>query len=347
MKGPVTLITMLIALTAGAFLFAAKPEERMAIDRSPRSLDVAVVVYDGMEILDFAGPAEVFAAAGLRVYTVSENDTPILSQGFVRIKPEFTIANAPAPDILVIPGGSASRVTGSKPFMSWIRESSDDAEIILTVCTGAFVLAEMKVLDGLEATTWHGQIENFRRAVPRTVVHENTRFVDNGKWVTTAGVSAGIDGSLHVVSKLFGEDAARSTARYMEYDKWVPTAGRIVPSDINQRYERLAQQRKAARLSEATPASVSGGVQTVEIMVTEDGYRPSTVTLKRGVPARLVFERKTTSECLDEVEAPALGLKRSRLADSGTTSFELTPEKEGSYALTCGMSMFRATVIVQ
>lgn len=105
--------------------------------------------------------------------------------------------------------------------MSWIKETSTQSEITLTVCTGAFTLAQQGILDGLRATTHYSAIDRLRRTSSRIQVLENVRFVDNGQIVTTAGISAGIDGSLHVVSRLCGEESAKATAHYMEYD-WSP-----------------------------------------------------------------------------------------------------------------------------
>ena len=86
------------------------------------------------------------------------------------------------------------------------------------------------ILDGLTATTFHSSIDGLRKALPSTKVLSNVRFVDNGRVITTAGISAGIDGALHLVTKLKGEDLAKQTASYMEYDKWVPGQGLILNS---------------------------------------------------------------------------------------------------------------------
>jgi transcriptional regulator GlxA family with amidase domain len=197
-------------------------DEKKAEDKSATSRrNVAIVIFNQMELLDFAGPAEVFAAANggsaYKVYTVAETDRPIKSQGFVTITPQYTIDNCPRPDILIIPGGNASSVTKSQKMVDWVKNISRDAECVLSVCTGAFVLAKAGLLDGLEATTHHGAISNLRRNFPQVKVRTDVRVVDNGKILTAAGVSAGIDGALHVVSKLRGEKVARKTAEYMEY----------------------------------------------------------------------------------------------------------------------------------
>jgi transcriptional regulator GlxA family with amidase domain len=201
---------------------------------APAQVNVAIVVQNGMELLDFAGPGEVFAAAGssearpFRVFTVSATKAAVTSQGFADIVPDYTIDNAPKVDILVIPGGGHSNLINDPRMMAWIGRTVGSARYTLSVCTGALVLAAGGFLDGKEATTWFGAIDRLRTAAPRTIVHEKTRFVDNGTIITTAGISAGIDGSLHLVSRLLGAEAAEGVARYMEYDNWKPDAGLIV-----------------------------------------------------------------------------------------------------------------------
>jgi transcriptional regulator GlxA family with amidase domain len=201
---------------------------------APPPLNVAIVVQNGMELLDFAGPGEVFAAAGssdarpFRVFTVSASKEAITSQGFADIIPDYTIDNSPRVDILVISGGGHSKLIDDPRMMAWIGRTVGSAQYTLSVCTGALVLAAGGFLDGKEATTWFGAIDRLRTAAPRTIVHEKTRFVDNGTIITTAGISAGIDGSLHLVSRLLGAEAAEGVARYMEYDNWKPNAGLIV-----------------------------------------------------------------------------------------------------------------------
>lgn len=194
---------------------------------------VAIFIYEGVEILDFSGPSEVFASAGtddasFQVFTVAATKDPILSQGFIKIQPEYSIEDCPVPDIIVLPGGSSGASANNPRVINWIKSHSAKLDGILTVCTGAFILEKTGLLEGKKATTWHGAIGRFREAAPKTEVLENVRWVDNGQIVTTAGVSAGIDGALHVVEKLLGREAAKETAHYMEYDKWKPEDGIIV-----------------------------------------------------------------------------------------------------------------------
>lgn len=193
--------------------------------------NVAIVLYSGVEILDFAGPTEVFAAASgfgrngeeraFNVYTVSRTKAPIVSQGIVDIIPDYSIDDAPKPDIIVLPGGGAESVIKDAVWLEWVRKSAAEGEHVLTVCTGAFIAGKIGMLDGAEATTWYNAIPGLTKEFPNAKVIPGRRFIDNGKLITTAGVSAGIDGSLHLVARLLGRYVADRTAEYMEY-KWSP-----------------------------------------------------------------------------------------------------------------------------
>lgn len=191
--------------------------------------NVAVFVHEGVELLDFAGPGEVFAAAranadggrAFNVYTVAASPEMITSQRFLSIKPQYTFENAPRPDIVVLPGGNTGIPLQNPKVIEWVKATSQDAEVMMSVCTGAFLLARAGLLDGKEVTTHWSAIEGLRREAAKATVLENRRFLDNGRIITTAGVSAGIDGALHVVDRLLGRDAASRTARYMEY-LWTP-----------------------------------------------------------------------------------------------------------------------------
>jgi putative intracellular protease/amidase len=184
-----------------------------------------------VELLDFAGPGEVFQAANgpgasrarpaFRAYTVAASTAPLTSQTFVKIVPDTTWDDAPKPDLIVIPGGNSGSVTGDPKFMAWLSKNSPSAEVTMTVCTGAFALAKTGRLDGVDATTWYGAIEALKTAAPKTHVVDGRRFVDNDAVITTAGVSAGIDGALHTVARLLGRAVADGNARYMDY-RWTP-----------------------------------------------------------------------------------------------------------------------------
>lgn len=182
---------------------------------------VAILIYEGADLLDVAGPGEVFTLAGggrsFEVFTVAARAEPVRGAGGVALAPRYTLADAPRADILVLPGGATREVADDPAAVAWVRKAAGEAEITLSVCTGALILARAGLLDGLEATTHHGSLEELRRAAPGAKVVEVRRFVDNGKVVTSAGVSAGIDASLHLVDRLLGPGAAAEAARIMEY----------------------------------------------------------------------------------------------------------------------------------
>jgi transcriptional regulator GlxA family with amidase domain len=218
------------------FFLVGAAQTALAAGQSPApskttTRNVAIVVYEGVELLDFAGPGEVFSAAAgfgavgdqpaFRVYTVATSKSPITSQGFLKVVPDFSIDDAPRPDLIVLPGGNSGTLTNDARFMAWAVKAFATAEVSMSVCTGAFVLGKAGLLDGKTVTTWFGATERLRKAVPGTSVQEGRRFIDQGRIVTTAGVSAGVDGALHVVARLLGRDVADKTARYMEY-RWTP-----------------------------------------------------------------------------------------------------------------------------
>lgn len=195
------------------------------MEQARQARNVAVFIFEQVEPLDFAGPFEVFITGSNRgqdfhVFTVAENDSPITALGGLSVNPSYTIVNCPKPDLLVIPGGWGSRIEmNNETITNWIREVSEDAEIVLSVCTGALILAKAKLLDGLRVTTNRRAIKELRVVVPdSTIVIEEARYVDNGKIVLSAGISAGMDAALHVVEKLLGQDRAINAANIMEYD---------------------------------------------------------------------------------------------------------------------------------
>lgn len=194
-----------------------------------RRREVAILVFDGVEVLDFAGPFEVFAVTDelngeqyFDVSLVAPIDTEYAAVNGMRVLPNRVTADLPAPDVLVIPGGDGSRqAMRDAAVLEWIREAHADAEVVMSVCSGARLLAVLGMLDGLDVTTHHEVAAELEKLAPAARVSLGRRFIDNGRIVTTGGISAGIDGSFHVVSRLLGEAVARRTAGYMECD-WTP-----------------------------------------------------------------------------------------------------------------------------
>jgi putative intracellular protease/amidase len=185
---------------------------------------VVILLFPGVEIIDYTGPYEVFGQAGFEVFTVAESKSPITTAMGMTVVPRFAFSDCPKPDVLVVPGGNVASATGSETTVQWVKEQAGRAGSVLSVCNGAFILAKAGLLDGLSATTFHGLIDSLKRDAPKTKVVSDQRFVDNGKIVTAAGLSSGIDGALHVVEKLRGHGFAQSCALGLEYD-WRPDAG--------------------------------------------------------------------------------------------------------------------------
>ena len=187
--------------------------------------NVALLIFDDVEVLDFAGPFEVFAVTDeLQAHEVFHTFTLALQPGTIRARnglkvvPDFTLENCPPPQLIIVPGGQGSRALLRMPALhEWLRRKARSAEIVMSACTGSLVLAAAGLLDGLRATTHHECLDLLRTLAPRATVVENERFTDNGKILTAAGISAGIDCSLHVVERLLGRDVADRTVHYMEY----------------------------------------------------------------------------------------------------------------------------------
>jgi transcriptional regulator GlxA family with amidase domain len=189
--------------------------------------NVAILLFDDVEVLDFAGPFEVFAVADeLRDHTVFNLCTVATSRATIRavnglkVLADYTLEDCPAPDVLIVPGGSGTRkLLQQATLLEWLRIKARTAEIVASVCTGALVLGKIGLLDGLQTTTHHQCLDELRAIAPAAVVDPSCRFHDNGKVCTAAGISAGIDLSLHLVARLLGPEAATETARYMEYER--------------------------------------------------------------------------------------------------------------------------------
>ncbi len=199
--------------------------QRREVQRLPApalsARNVAVLVFPGVELIDFAGPYEVFGQGGFRPYLVGVSKEPIRTSMGVTITPQYDFSDCPESDVLVLPGGGIDSAQNSEPTMAWIEEQGEEAAHVLTVCNGAFFMAENGSLDGMQATTFHRLIPSLQAAAPAVEVLSNRRFVDNGKIVTTAGLSSGIDGAMYMVEKLRGRARAQLVALNLEYD-WKP-----------------------------------------------------------------------------------------------------------------------------
>jgi transcriptional regulator GlxA family with amidase domain len=199
-------------------------------------IDVAFLISNGATVIDFTGPWEVFQDVMLpergdsheeqmpfRLYTVADGPDPVRVTGGMRIVPDYSVADAPPPRVVVIP---AMRRTPA--ILDWLRKTSASADLIMSVCTGAFVLAEAGLLAGKKATTHHDFHDRFAAQYPNITLERGLRFVESAPNLATAGgLTSGIDLALRVVERYFGRDVARRTATYMEYQGkgWLTPAG--------------------------------------------------------------------------------------------------------------------------
>lgn len=194
-----------------------------------QQMNVGIMVFEDVEVLDFAGPLEVFNVTAelndpspFNVYLVAETNAPVKTRGKLRVFPNYNIYNMPPTDILIIPGGAGSRALVHKPnVIAWLREQYKQAQHVASVCTGAIPLAKAGLLDGLTVTTHHENIEELRGYVSDDTTIEAKRYLDNGKILTSGGVSAGIDMSLYLVHQLLGDEVLAKTTKEMEYT-WTP-----------------------------------------------------------------------------------------------------------------------------
>ncbi|OPD52854.1 DJ-1/PfpI family protein [Bacillus thuringiensis] len=191
---------------------------------------VGIFLFNEVEVLDFAGPFEVFSVTEVNgekpftVYTVSENGEMITARNGLKVQPDYSIENLPPVDILIIPGGLGAREYEIKNeiVIKWIRQQMKEVKLMTSVCTGALLLAKAGLLEGLKATTHWASIEKFKNEFQNVEVIENVKFVDEGHIITSAGISAGINMAFHIVKNLLGMHVAEDTAKRMEYDISLP-----------------------------------------------------------------------------------------------------------------------------
>ena len=186
-------------------------------------MNIGIYIYNQAEVLDFSGPFEVFSVAnrlaklGWNIWLVAEEKSLVEARGVFQVKPHYSIQNVPELDVLIVVGGVHSDELRKTEVINWIRKTTKKTRITGSVCTGAFLLAEAGLLDGLEVTTHWEDISDLHRNYKNLQVREGIRWIEQGKLFTAAGISAGIDMSLELVSRLASAELAERTATQMEY----------------------------------------------------------------------------------------------------------------------------------
>ena len=191
---------------------------------------IGIFLFDGAEELDWAGPWEVLASwalqwpeDGVEVFTVAAEAGPVTCAKGLRVIPDHGWATAPAADVLLVPGGRGTRtLVDDEPALAWVRGHADRGALVTSVCSGASVLAAAGLLRNRPAATYWASFEWLAELDPTIELRRDDRFVDDGDIVTSAGVSAGIDMSLHLVSRLSSVERAREVRRYIQYDPEPP-----------------------------------------------------------------------------------------------------------------------------
>ncbi|SFM31278.1 DJ-1/PfpI family protein [Ectothiorhodospira mobilis] len=200
------------------------------MSQAPAGIRVGILIFDQVEVLDFAGPFEVFATTRLDesrrteadspfdIRLVAERKRPVTTAGGMMVVPHHDFKDCPALDILVVPGGrGARRELSNIHLMEWLRAQSNGLSLLAGVCTGSMLLGQAGLLEGLRATTHWRSLDWMRDYFPDVMVVEDEFVVDAGSVITSAGISAGIDMALQLVMRFYGQDVARATACYMEY----------------------------------------------------------------------------------------------------------------------------------
>ncbi|NZA25701.1 DJ-1/PfpI family protein [Luteimonas sp. SJ-92] len=217
-------LLMKAAVLAIAGLLSPAPAGAAHRAHSEPAVQVGIVLFDGVQIIDFAAPYEVFGQAGFGVATVSADGGPVTTAMGLAVTPDHGFADAPPFDVLLVPGGDTGDAERDEVLLGFVRGRAASARHVLSVCTGSHILGASGLLDGLRATTFHRALSSLASKYPEIDVVRDVRWVDNGAIVTSAGLSSGIDAALHIVGKERGADAASTVAMHLEYD-WRPEDG--------------------------------------------------------------------------------------------------------------------------
>jgi putative intracellular protease/amidase len=231
-----------------------------------QSMKAAILIFDGVQIIDFTGPYEVLGQAGIEAFTVAEKAAPIRTTMGMTVTPAYTFDNAPPTNLLIVPGGEVQ--TQNKNIIRWIQQRAQSSDYVLSVCNGAFYLAEAGLLDGREATTFYDLIDELKETYTKVNVVTNKRYVDNGKVITTAGLSSGIDGTLYLISRLQGKAAAQQVALNMEYN-WQPGSTYARANFADKYLRRMTNRRLRLEIPNQVSAKVLNTQGTTDHWETE------------------------------------------------------------------------------
>ena len=327
-------------MAIAALLFAlvstpARAAHKPMPSGSQPEVRVGILLFDQVQIIDFTGPYEVFGTAGFGVATVSRDGKPVTTAMGLAVTPDHGFADAPEFDVLLIPGGEVDKPQGDPVVLDFIRNRATKAKHVLSVCTGAYILAATGLLDGQKATTFFPQLDGLARSHPKVEVVSDQRWVDNGKVITSAGLSSGIDAALHVVARLRGEMSARSVALHLEYD-WHPEQG-FVRGRMADRYMPKLNKVEWPKDFAAERLYSVGDEHAWRIRV-----RIRTATAQDEIVRRIVSDIEASDWKRDQT---ATGYHWMRRTDGGQIGLTLTqhPVAAGEFELEIATSVLNRT----
>ncbi|WP_010289030.1 DJ-1/PfpI family protein [Kurthia massiliensis] len=192
---------------------------------SAKQWKVGIFLFHEVEVLDFAGPFEVFSVTTLLdghkpfiVHTVSEHGDLISDRNGLKVQPDFCFTNIPEVDMLIIPGGYGAEEIHNENVLRWLQTQNTKVDILASVCTGALLLAKAGVLNGLKATTHWMDTHRLENEFPTVSVQRNVKFIEEGHILISGGISAGINMAFHLVARICGKTVANETTKRTEYD---------------------------------------------------------------------------------------------------------------------------------
>lgn len=188
-------------------------------------LNVAIFIFNDVEVLDFAGPFEVFSVASqlhqnrlFNVFTLAENKNPVKAINGLSVNPDYCFETAPKADILIIAGGEGTKALLKHPkVLNNLKTIHNHTTYTATICSGSRIAAVLGLLDGKPYCTHHQVYDDMLNLVPTAIPQKSKRFTNSGKLYTSGGISAGIDLSFHLLNKIYGNEVVKTTASYMEY----------------------------------------------------------------------------------------------------------------------------------
>lgn len=293
--------------------------------RKQQVQEVAILLFDGVQIIDFTGPYEVFGQAGFRVYTVTADGGAITTAMGMKVTPTHSFESAPQPTILLVPGGNAAKAYGDERTITWVGARAAEAQHVLSVCNGAFILARAGLLDGLKATTFYSLLDDLAGFAPRVEVVKDERFVDNGRIVTSAGLTSGIDATLYLVSKILGRGEAQRIALHLEYD-WDPEGGFARGALAHRLIPRLREPDGAYALLAATEGSrdaweerydIRTSLSPSQLLAHTDATLEKLENWTRSGPAGASVGTRSTWSVTDEQGRPWAGEASVSLGEAG------------------------------